>query len=233
MDRALPHCFPLFRLFLLLCPTSISVHTYSPLSSEGRGRSTVVYIIRPRMAWHSFSTPYVRLHSQKPTRILTIGQGYIEDSLNQDFELFPTAVKPSARCHGPDALGELSSVNDKAAAARESTGWEHRTYNMISSLQSQETWHAWCQASTTQEMDTHSVSEAQGKASSVDSGNMPSDCIKNYNGSTFEANGDSIPDKTPDYCEVCQSESGKRRYFTNNADRRSDHQPLSLNLDPN
>jgi len=91
------------------------------------------------------------------------------------------------------------------------------------STKNEEAWLSWCYASTSQDMHSLPVIKARNKLSISDSGYGSMDyagrhCTEN------EENASSEPIRThqaSEYCEICYEESEKRRYFSNNADRRS------------
>lgn len=103
---------------------------------------------------------------------------------------------------------------------------------MMPSTKDEETWLAWRHASNTQDMHTLSVVKAKTKLSISDSGYGSMDHAGSHG---VEAGSSAQPEMTgssnnqvSDYCEICCEESDKRRYFSNNADRRSALRPIFL-----
>lgn len=91
------------------------------------------------------------------------------------------------------------------------------------STKNEEAWLAWCHASNAQDMYT--LPKAKTKLSISDSGYGSVDHADRHGveaGMSAQAEmTSSLNNQASDYCEICSEESEKRRYFSNNADRRS------------
>jgi hypothetical protein len=150
--------------------------------------------------------------------MLTINQNPPEDSLIKHFELFPstqTAVHTSSTS---------LPVNIAASAGERYLGDRYGAPNNMPSDKNEEAWLSWHYASTAQDMHSLSVMKVRNKPSISDSGYGSMD----YAGRHAVENEQTAPsepiryNQTPEYCEVCyRGDSEKRRYFNNNADRRS------------
>ena len=84
------------------------------------------------------------------------------------------------------------------------------------------TWLSWVYGSTAQDMHSLPVMKVKNKPSISDSGYASMDYAGRH-GVEAEQNEISEPtrhNQVLEYCEVCSEESEKRRYFSNNADRR-------------
>ncbi|KAG9851755.1 hypothetical protein KCV05_g6009, partial [Aureobasidium melanogenum] len=158
------------------------------------------------MAWHNSRDQY---------------EGF-QDSLNQDFELFSSTTQNVNQQYGS---GTLPPVTGASSTQKKAQGDQYGAERMIPSTKTEEAWLAWCHASTAQDMHTMSVAKAKTKLSISDSGYGSVDHADSHG---VEAGLSAQPEMTgssnnqvSDYCEICCEESEKRRYFSNNADRRS------------
>jgi hypothetical protein len=149
--------------------------------------------------------------------MLIVTQNPPEDSLIQDFELFPstqTVVHTSSTS---------LPVNIAASAGERYSGDRYGAQNNILSTKDEEAWLSWHYASTAQDMHSLSVMKVRNKPSISDSGYGSMD----YAGRHAVENEQTVSSdpirhyQNSEYCEVCYGESEKRRYFNNNADRRS------------
>ncbi|KAG9987461.1 hypothetical protein KCU98_g3324, partial [Aureobasidium melanogenum] len=157
------------------------------------------------MAWHNSRDQY---------------EGF-QDSLNQDFELFSSTTQNVNQQYGS---GTLPPVTGASSTQKKAQGDQYGAERMIPSTKTEEAWLAWCHASTAQDMHTMSVAKAKTKLSISDSGYGSVDHADSHG---VEAGLSAQPEMTgssnnqvSDYCEICCEESEKRRYFSNNADRR-------------
>jgi hypothetical protein len=149
--------------------------------------------------------------------MLIVTQNPPEDSLIQDFELFPstqTVVHTSSTS---------LPVNIAASAGGRYSGDRYGAQNNILSTKDEEAWLSWHYASTAQDMHSLSVMKVRNKPSISDSGYGSMD----YAGRHAVENEQTVSSdpirhyQNSEYCEVCYGESEKRRLFNNNADRRS------------
>jgi hypothetical protein len=149
--------------------------------------------------------------------MLIVTQNPPEDSLIQDFELFPstqTVVHTSSTS---------LPVNIAASAGERYSGDRYGAQNYTLSTKDEEAWLSWHYASTAQDMHSLSVMKVRNKPSISDSGYGSMD----YAGRHAVENEQTVSSdpirhyQNSEYCEVCYGESEKRRYFNNNADRRS------------
>jgi hypothetical protein len=91
------------------------------------------------------------------------------------------------------------------------------------STKNEEAWLSWCYTSTDQDIHSLPVMKARNKPSISDSGYGSVDYTDKHgveNGQTTLSEP-TRHDQVTDHCEICYEESEKRRYFNNNADRRS------------
>ncbi|KAK6006483.1 hypothetical protein QM012_006893 [Aureobasidium pullulans] len=146
---------------------------------------------------------------------------FFEDSLNQDFELFPSTTQSFIQDHGSSRLLPLTGATSIEKKVQDD---RHGAEIMIPSTKDEEAWLAWYRASTAQEMHTLPVAKVKTKLSISDSGYGSMDYSDRHD---VEAGPSAQPDmidstnnKVSEYCEICSEESDKRRYFSNNADRR-------------
>ncbi|KAI5207512.1 hypothetical protein E4T39_01937 [Aureobasidium subglaciale] len=142
---------------------------------------------------------------------LTIDQEFNKDSRNQDFELFPSTTQAIDHHHA----NATSSVTIST--------FEHGSENMTPPIKGEEAWLAWCHATTAQDMHTIPVMKAKTKPSISDSGYGSVDytdaqSVEALQKVTEAPNPEH--DQAPQYCLICYREAEKRRYFSNNADRR-------------
>jgi hypothetical protein len=149
--------------------------------------------------------------------MLIVTQNPPEDSLIQDFELFPstqTVVHTSSTS---------LPVNIAASAGERYSGDRYGAQNNTLSTKDEEAWLSWHYASTAQDMHSLSVMKVRNKPSISDSGYGSMD----YAGRHAVENEQTVSSdpirhyQNSEYCEVCYGESEKRRHFNNNADRRS------------
>ncbi|KAG9591891.1 hypothetical protein KCU77_g9592, partial [Aureobasidium melanogenum] len=157
------------------------------------------------MAWHNSTDQYA---------------GF-QDSLNQDFELFSSTTQNFNQQYGSSTPLPITGA---AFTERKARGDRYGAERMIPSTKNEEAWLAWCHASTAQDMHTMSVVKAKTKLSISDSGYGSVDHADSHGVETGlraqpEMTGSSN-NQVSDYCEICCEESEKRRYFSNNADRR-------------
>lgn len=156
--------------------------------------------------------------------MLTIGQEFPEHSLDQDFELFPstqTAVHTSSTS---------LPVNITGSREERYSGDRYGAQNSMPSSKNEGAWLSWCYTGTDQDMHSLPVMKARNKPSISDSGYGSVDYADRH-GVENEQIASSEPtrrDQVTEYCEVCYEESEKRRYFNNNADRRSASTTISI-----
>lgn len=153
-------------------------------------------------------------------RMLTTDQEFDQDCLNQDFELFSSTTHNVNQQHGSSTPSPMTG----ATCRKKAPGDRHGAESMIQSTKSEERWLDWCHASTAQDMHTLPVMKAKNKLSISDSGYGSVDHTDRHG---IEAGPSAQPDiasspnnQVSEYCEICYEESEKRRYFSNNADRR-------------
>jgi len=149
------------------------------------------------MAWHNSTAPYE----------------FFEDSLDQDFELFPstqTTVHTSSTS---------LPVNIAASSGERYSGYRYGAQNSMPSTKKEEAWLSWCYTSTDQDMHFLPVMKARNKPLISDSGYGSVDYTDRHAAENEQA-ASTEPIEVTAYCEVCFEESEKRRYFNNNADRR-------------
>jgi hypothetical protein len=91
------------------------------------------------------------------------------------------------------------------------------------STNNNEAWLSWYYASSSQDMRSLPVIKARNKPSSSDSGYGSVDYTDRHGTEVERAAspGPARHDQVPEYCGICYKELEKRRYFSNNADRRS------------
>jgi hypothetical protein len=161
------------------------------------------------------------------TRTLTTYQGSFQDSLNQDFELFSSTTQNVNQQYGSSTPLPMTGA---AFTERKAQGDRYGAERMIPSTKNEEAWLAWCHASTAQDMHTMSMVKAKTKLSISDSGYGSVDHADSHGveaglSAQLEMTSSSN-NQVSEYCEICCEELEKRRYFSNNADRRSAH-PLT------
>ncbi|KAI4742827.1 hypothetical protein E4T50_06718, partial [Aureobasidium sp. EXF-12298] len=141
---------------------------------------------------------------------------FSEDTLTQDFELFSstgTVVHTSSTSLPvtiPASFGEKHH-SDRCGA-----------HSIMPPTSNEETWLAWNYSGIAQDMHSLPVMKVKNKPSISDSGYASMDYAGRH-GVEAEQNEFSEPtrhNQVLEYCEVCSEESEKRRYFSNNADRR-------------
>ncbi|KAG9687106.1 hypothetical protein KCU95_g8905, partial [Aureobasidium melanogenum] len=147
---------------------------------------------------------------------------FLVDSLNQDFELFSSTTQKVNQKHG---FSSPLPIAGAASTDKKSQNDQYGAHIMMPSTKDEETWLAWRHDSNAQDMHTLSVMKAKTKLSISDSGYGSMDHAASHG---VEARLSAQPEMTglsnnqvSDYCEICSEESDKRRYFSNNADRRS------------
>ncbi|CAD0096781.1 unnamed protein product [Aureobasidium vineae] len=155
------------------------------------------------------------------TTTLTIDQESFHDSLNQDFELFSSETQADNQQLG---LSTPLPVTRPASIGKRSPYDQYGAESMTLPIKNEEAWLAWCRNGTVQDMHTLPVVKVKPKPSISDSGYGSVD----YTDRHGDGAGPDAPPNTigsahsqvPEYCEICYEESEKRRYFSNNADRR-------------
>lgn len=194
----------------------ISLNTQSHLDTI----TDIIYPFSNGLAQPNISIRELALLAQR-TRTLTTCQEFSQDSLNQDFELFSSTTQNVNQQHGSSTpLPMTGATFTKKKALDDRYGAE----SMIPSTKNQEPWLDWYHASTAQNLHILPVVKAKNKLSISDSGYGSVDHTDRHGietGSSAQPDMASSPkNQVSEYCGICCEESEKRRYFSNNADRR-------------
>jgi hypothetical protein len=145
--------------------------------------------------------------------MLTFDQELKRDIFEQDFELFTLTNKSIDQSRTHFSIEQPLSVinNTTVSPIVDSYGAEA----MTESLENEDTWLAWGNASHVQDSATLPLYKANPSVS--DSGYGSVDCAGCHN---TEVVTTAQLDRDSQYCETCYKDSERRRYFNNNADRR-------------